>query len=117
MIKVLYKTYIDFTIVLCPLYCKPGFVRGGRNEKWEGERTQGVGEGRRGVGEGRRGEEEREKGEKGWEKGKRTPLSPPLPIVLKRKSFSRVVQEIRCSKVYKLVLQSRLVIVIFSCLS
>ena len=47
MIKVLYKIYIDFTIVLCPLYCKSGFVRGGRNEKREGERKQGVGEGRR----------------------------------------------------------------------
>ena len=40
-------------------------------------------------------------------------------IVLKRKPFSRVVQEIRgkllqsCSKIYKLVSQSRLVIVIF----
>ena len=42
----------EFTIVLCPLYCKPGFVRDWRNEKREGEGNMGW-----------------EKWEKGWEKG------------------------------------------------
>ena len=60
VIKVLYKTYINRTVVLCPLYCKPGFVRGGRNEKRREKETRGGRKEKR-VGEGRRGLAERRK--------------------------------------------------------
>ena len=76
MIKVLYKTYTDFTIVLCPLYCKPGFVRGGRNEKeTSGGRRKKVG--------GRR----EKRGGKKEKRGGRREKGPPAPWLTKDYGF------------------------------